>query len=306
MTALDIFVLLLLGGGAGRLRARLRARSAVAAAWVAAIVALKLFHTPVTGRAEPAPTARRRGGAGLRAPVRPAFLHAGKLLARRIGGGARVGARAARPGARRRLRDAQGADRRDPVLPARQPGTDMVYGAEAERPEWMRELAHLSAAQRQRPRDRRLGRDAASSEDGSTAMIRLYDTMAREKRPFEPADPSASPCMCAGRRSTTAPISAMRGRRWCSTRSPGCSAHVLRRGQPRLRPQRHRRRRQDHRRGARPEGVDPSVITERYERFYLDDMGALGVRRPTSRRTRPRCRRDDRDDRAADRDRPRL
>ena len=29
------------------------------------------------------------------------------------------------------------------------------------------------------------------------------------------------------------------------------------------------------------------MITERYERFYLEDMGALGVRRPTSRRTRP-------------------
>src|SRR5512139_983821 len=28
------------------------------------------------------------------------------------------------------------------------------------------------------------------------------------------------------------------------------------------------------------EGVDPAVITERYERFYLEDMGALGVRPP--------------------------
>jgi cysteinyl-tRNA synthetase len=28
------------------------------------------------------------------------------------------------------------------------------------------------------------------------------------------------------------------------------------------------------------EGVDPSVITERYERFYLEDTGALGVRPP--------------------------
>ena len=28
------------------------------------------------------------------------------------------------------------------------------------------------------------------------------------------------------------------------------------------------------------EGVDPSVITERYERFYLEDMGALGVKPP--------------------------
>jgi cysteinyl-tRNA synthetase len=32
---------------------------------------------------------------------------------------------------------------------------------------------------------------------------------------------------------------------------------------------------------AESEGVDPSVITERYERHYLEDMGALGVRPPT-------------------------
>jgi cysteinyl-tRNA synthetase len=32
---------------------------------------------------------------------------------------------------------------------------------------------------------------------------------------------------------------------------------------------------------AEAEGVEPSVITERYERFYLDDMGALGVAPPT-------------------------
>lgn len=31
---------------------------------------------------------------------------------------------------------------------------------------------------------------------------------------------------------------------------------------------------------AEAEGVDPSVITERYERHYLEDMGALGVRPP--------------------------
>jgi cysteinyl-tRNA synthetase len=31
---------------------------------------------------------------------------------------------------------------------------------------------------------------------------------------------------------------------------------------------------------AEAEGVDPAVITERYERIYLEDMGALGVRPP--------------------------
>src|SRR5207253_9662078 len=47
------------------------------------------------------------------------------------------------------------------------------------------------AAQRQRPGDRRLGRGAAAeSEQGRRTMIRLYDTMAREKRDFTPADPN--------------------------------------------------------------------------------------------------------------------
>ena len=31
---------------------------------------------------------------------------------------------------------------------------------------------------------------------------------------------------------------------------------------------------------AQAEGVDPSVITARYEQHYLEDMGALGVMRP--------------------------
>ena len=31
---------------------------------------------------------------------------------------------------------------------------------------------------------------------------------------------------------------------------------------------------------AEAEGVEPAVVTERYERFYLEDMRALGVRDP--------------------------
>ena len=53
---------------------------------------------------------------------------------------------------------------------------------------------------------------------------------------------------------------------------------------------------------AEAEGVEPSVITERFERFYLEDMGALGVRAADHRAARHRRNRgDDRDDRAADR-----
>src|SRR5205807_9062546 len=50
----------------------------------------------------------------------------------------------------------------------------------------------LSVAQRQRAGDRRLGRDPAASceQGGAGRMIRLYDTLAREKREFRPADPN--------------------------------------------------------------------------------------------------------------------
>ena len=58
---------------------------------------------------------------------------------------------------------------------------------------------------------------------------------------------------------------------------------------------------------ARAEGVDPQSITARYERFYNEDMGALGVALPDHRAARHRpYRRDGGDDRAADRDRQRL
>ena len=69
--------------------------------------------------------------------------------------------------------------------------TDMVYGPEAERPEWMTSSRTYPAAQRQRPRDRRLGRERGGMRTArdQRPMIRLHDTMAREKRAFEPADP---------------------------------------------------------------------------------------------------------------------
>ena len=67
--------------------------------------------------------------------------------------------------------------------------TDMVYGPQADRPEWMtksrtypllnasgRAIVDWVEARRRTPTSRR-------------AMIRLHDTMAREKRPFVPADP---------------------------------------------------------------------------------------------------------------------
>ena len=58
---------------------------------------------------------------------------------------------------------------------------------------------------------------------------------------------------------------------------------------------------------ARAEGVDPAVITERYERLLPRGHGRARRRAARPRAARDRaCRRDDRDDRAADRDRQRL
>ena len=101
--------------------------------------------------------------------------------------------------------------------------TDMVYGPQADRPEWMtrsRTFPLLNASGRSIV-DWVEARRLRVNKVGQGAMIRLHDTLAREKRDFVPADPNASPCMCAARRSTAARISAMRGPRWCSTRWRG-------------------------------------------------------------------------------------
>jgi cysteinyl-tRNA synthetase len=110
--------------------------------------------------------------------------------------------------------------------------------------------------------------------------IRLYDTMAREKRVFTPADPSRVTMYVCG--------PTVYNRAHIGNARPAVVFDVLARL---LR----------HRYGAdslvyarnvtdvddkiidaaREEGVDPSVITQRYERHYLDDMGALGVAPPT-------------------------
>ena len=71
----------------------------------------------------------------------------------------------------------------------------------------------------------------------------------------------------------------MPGRRWCSTRSPRLIRHHY--GADSLIYARNVTDVDDKIiASAAEEGVDTSVITERYERFYLDDMGALGVAPP--------------------------
>ncbi len=110
-------------------------------------------------------------------------------------------------------------------------------------------------------------------------MIRLHDTMAREKRDFAPADPKRVTMYVCG--------PTVYGRAHIGNARPAVIFDVLARlirhsyGDASLVYARNVTDVDDKIiAAAQAEGVDPSVVTERYERFYLDDMGALGVRPP--------------------------
>ena len=110
-------------------------------------------------------------------------------------------------------------------------------------------------------------------------MIRLYDTMAREKREFVPADPKRITMYVCG--------PTVYGRAHIGNARPAVVFDTLGRlirhhyGTDSLVYARNVTDVDDKIiAAAEEEGVDPSVITERFERFYLDDMGALGVREP--------------------------
>ncbi|MEO6113199.1 MAG: cysteine--tRNA ligase [Sphingomicrobium sp.] len=111
-------------------------------------------------------------------------------------------------------------------------------------------------------------------------MIRLYDTMARAKRAFEPADPGRITMYVCG--------PTVYGRAHIGNARPEVVFDTL----ARLIRHHYGPNSLIHARNvtdvddkiiasAAEEGVDTSVITERFERFYLDDMGALGVAPPT-------------------------
>jgi cysteinyl-tRNA synthetase len=111
-------------------------------------------------------------------------------------------------------------------------------------------------------------------------MIRLHDTMAREKRLFEPADPKRITMYVCG--------PTVYGRAHIGNARPAVIFDLLRRVIEHAYPQAeviYARNVTDVDdkiiNSAREEGVDTSVITDRYERFYLEDMGALGVNPPT-------------------------
>ncbi len=111
-------------------------------------------------------------------------------------------------------------------------------------------------------------------------MIRLYDTMARQKREFVPADQKRITMYVCG--------PTVYGRAHIGNARPAVVFDTLARlirhefGAHSLVYARNVTDVDDKIiAAAEKEGVDPSVITERYERFYLDDMGALGVAPPT-------------------------
>jgi len=111
-------------------------------------------------------------------------------------------------------------------------------------------------------------------------MIRLHDTLAREKREFIPQDPKRITMYVCG--------PTVYGRAHIGNARPAVVFDTLARlirhefGPDSLVYARNVTDVDDKIiASAEAEGVEPSVITERYERFYLDDMGALGVQPPT-------------------------
>jgi cysteinyl-tRNA synthetase len=109
--------------------------------------------------------------------------------------------------------------------------------------------------------------------------LRLYDTLAREKRVFEPADPNRVTMYVCG--------PTVYNRAHIGNARPAVVFDVLARllrhryGADKLVYARNVTDVDDKIiQSAADEGVDPAVITARYEQHYLDDMGALGVAPP--------------------------
>ena len=110
-------------------------------------------------------------------------------------------------------------------------------------------------------------------------MIRLYDTMARAKRDFDPMDPTRITMYVCG--------PTVYGRAHIGNARPAVVFDTLARlirhqyGPNSLTYARNVTDVDDKIiAAAEAEGVEPSVITERFEHYYLEDMGALGVAPP--------------------------
>jgi len=139
MTAVDILVILLLGGGAliGFVRGFVHEVLSLFA-WIAAIAVLKLFHTPLQARL--VDSVDTEAGASVWAFALlfvPAYILV-KLIARQLGGAARRSVIGpvdhALGGGFGMLKGLIGATL---FFLLANLSTDLVYGPEAERPEWM-------------------------------------------------------------------------------------------------------------------------------------------------------------------------
>jgi len=111
-------------------------------------------------------------------------------------------------------------------------------------------------------------------------MIRLYDTMSREKREFEPLNPERITMYVCG--------PTVYNRAHIGNARPAVVFDTLARlirhefGADSLVYARNVTDVDDKIiAAAEAKGVEPTVITDRYERAYLEDMGALGVQPPT-------------------------
>jgi cysteinyl-tRNA synthetase len=110
-------------------------------------------------------------------------------------------------------------------------------------------------------------------------QLRLYDTMTRAKRPFEPVDPGRVTLYVCG--------PTVYNRAHIGNARPAVIFDVLARLLRFLYPEReivHAANITDVEdkimAAAAAEGVPIEIITERYSRFYFEDLGALGVARP--------------------------
>jgi membrane protein required for colicin V production len=139
MTALDVFVILLLGGGAlvGFVRGFVHEALSLFA-WIAAIVALKLFHAPLQARLVDS-VGTEAGASALAFALLfiPAYV-AVKLIARKLGGAARKSVIGpvdhVLGGGFGMLKGLIGATL---FFLLANLATDLVYGPAAERPAWM-------------------------------------------------------------------------------------------------------------------------------------------------------------------------
>jgi len=139
MTSLDIFVILLMGGGTllGFVRGFVHEVLTIVA-WIAAIVMLRLFHTPVTEvLVEPVGTSAGAATAAFALLFIPTYVLI-KLLAKQLGGKTR---RSILGPVDRVLGGGFGMIKG--LLAATlfflfaNLATDMAYGSDSERPEWM-------------------------------------------------------------------------------------------------------------------------------------------------------------------------